>query len=601
MSSRLSRRDLLKLGLAGTPYILLPHDRAYAQVPPSFVDDGFQSPPTTPWLAELPIPGPPIQVPPYALPADYARYDDGENTQFFDISAEERIVRFHPQLPETAIWGYRDLSPAAGPASVLGPTFSLRFGPLPREFGREKISGRAMVRHRNNLPADHIGFGSPHTSVHLHGAHLMPRADGFPDDLAKPPAGFPARVVSAPGQFTDHAYPLLDPGLEFDCEAGYEHVDSGETPSTLWYHDHFLEFTGPNVYRGLAGLFLVFDRVSPNTAKTALDIGDETRPPEPGLPFLQLPSGEFDIPLVLQDKRFAADGTLVFNSFDHRGFLGDKFLVNGAIQPFLRVKRRKYRFRFLNGSNARIYQLFLATATGQQRPMDMIATEGGLMAAPIRGISNFSLAMAERVEVVVDFSTYPAGTQLFIENRRQQTRGELPGGIASRGPQILKFIVDGPPAQPDVSRVPNVLRPFAPISAAELDDAYTNHFKRFDFDDDHGNWVINGKLAGDLRNPIRTVPHGQGEIWRLANRDDRWWHPIHIHSDYFRVIARKGKVPPLFERDGMVKKDTILLRNNDVVDVFVKFTDHPGPYVFHCHNLEHEDMAMMARFDTVRR
>ena len=149
--------------------------------------------------------------------------------------------------------------------------------------------------------------------------------------------------------------------------------------------------------------------------------------------------------------------------------------------------------------------------------------------------------------------------------------------------------------------MPDVLRPFAPISNAELNDAYTNHFKRFDFDEDHGNWVINGKLAGDLRNPIRTVPLGQGEIWRLVNKDDRWWHPIHIHSDYFRIISRKRKVPPLFERDGMAKKDLILLRDNDVVDVFVKFTDHPGPWVFHCHNLEHEDMAMMARFDTVRR
>ena len=290
----------------------------------------------------------------------------------------------------------------------------------------------------------------------------------------------------------------------------------------------------------------------------------------------------------------------MFNSFDHRGFLGDKFLVNGAIQPFLRVKRRKYRFRFLNGSNARIYQLFLATATGEQRPMDMIATEGGLMAAPIRGISNFSLAMAERVEVVVDFSTYPAGTELFIENRRRQTRGEQPDGIASRGPQLLKFIVDGPSTHPDLSRVPDVLRPFAPISAAELMTRYATlqavRFRRGPRQLGHQRPARRRSPPPDQNRP-RT---DRAEIWRLINDDDRWWHPIHIHSDYFRVLSRNGKLPPLHERDGMAKKDTILLRDDDVVEVFVKFTDHPGPYVFHCHNLEHEDMAMMARFDTVR-
>jgi FtsP/CotA-like multicopper oxidase with cupredoxin domain len=593
----LSRRDLLKLGLAGTPYILMPHDRAYARVPPSFVQNDFQSPPSTPFITELPIPAAPIGVPPFTTPPEYGRYVDA-NTQFFDIGAEQRFVNFFPEA-QTAIWGYRDLSPAAEPASVLGPTFSLRtFGPRRDEFGRLTASGRTIVRHRNNLPPDHIGFGATHTTVHLHGAHLMPQADGFPDDLASPPPGFPARIVSDVGEFHDHAYPLLDPGFEDDLAAGREHRDNGETPSTLWYHDHFLEFTAQNVYRGLAGFFLVFDQPEPTTEKTAYDIGDERDARDRGRPFLPLPSDPYDIPLVLQDRRFAPDYSLVYDSFDHRGFLGDKFLVNGAIQPYLRVKQRKYRFRFLNGSNARIYQIFLATGTGSQRPMDMIATEGGLMAAPIRNISNFSLAMAERVEVVIDFSQYPVGTELFIENRRRQTRGEQPDGIGSRGPQLLKFIVDPlDPGEEDVSEVPDVLRPFEPISAAELAAAPR---RSFDFDEDDGLWEINDRLAGDLRRPMATVPLNRGEIWRLKNDDDRWWHPIHIHSDYFRVLSRNGRVPPLWERDGMAKKDTILLRDDEVVEVFVKFTDHPGPYVFHCHNLEHEDMAMMARFDTVR-
>jgi FtsP/CotA-like multicopper oxidase with cupredoxin domain len=605
----LSRRDLVKLGLAGTPYILLPYDRAYAQVPPSFVDNNFQSPPHEPWAAELPIPDEPVPVgapfsdPPLSTEAThaYGKYIDA-NTQFFDISAEQRSARFHPSWDPTPVWGYRDLNPDANPASVLGPTFRMRtFGRQPVGAGGP-LGGRMLVRHRNNLPKNHVGFGQAYTTVHLHGAHLQPRADGFPDDLAAPPPGFPARIVSAPGEFHDHAYPLFDPGFETDLAAGVEHLDTAESPSTLWYHDHFLEFTAQNVYRGLAGFFLVFDRAEPTEDKTAYDIDDEQTARDlyaKDQRFLPLPSGPFDIPLVLQDRRFAPDYSLVYSSFDHRGFLGDKFLVNGAIQPKLRVQQRKYRFRFLNGSNARIYQVFLCSANGAQRPMDMIATEGGLLSAPIRNISNFSLAMAERIEVVVDFSKYPVGTELFIENRRRQTRGEQPDGIASRGPQLLKFIVEPmPPGEEDASFVPDVLRPFDPISPQELAEARVRT-KTFDFDEDHGNWVINDRLAGDLRRPITTSRLGRGEIWRLKNDDDRWWHPIHIHSDYFRVLSRNGKVPPLWERDGRAKKDTILLRDDEVVEIFVKFTDHTGPWVFHCHNLEHEDMAMMARFDTV--
>ena len=412
------------------------------------------------------------------LPADYSRYDDGENTQFFDISAEERIVRFHPQLPETAIWGYRDLSPAAGPASVLGPTFSLRFGPLPREFGREKgTSGRAMVRHPNNLPADHVGFGSPHTLVHLHGAHLMPRADGFPDDLAKPPAGFPARVVSAPGEFNDHAYPLLDPGLEYDCDAGRERVDSGETPSTLWYADRFLEFTGPNVYRGLAGLFLVFDRVSPNTAKTALDIGDETRPPDRTCRSSSCRAVNSTLPArEIQDKRFAADGSagvqLLRSPRISRGQVPGQ-RRDPAVPPgqaaevpvplFSTGRTRRslpalpghchrsaapdghdcHRRRIDGGADSRHQQLF--TRDGRAR--------GGC-----RGLDDLSCRHAA----------------LHQEEPPAADPGRTTRRDRIAGPAVLKFIVDGPPTQPDVSHVPNVLRPFAPISAAELDDAYAN-------------------------------------------------------------------------------------------------------------------------------
>ena len=100
-----------------------------------------------------------------------------------------------------------------------------------------------------------------------------------------------------------------------------------------------------------------------------------------------------------------------------------------------------------------------------------------------------------------------------------------------------------------------------------------------------------------MTRPVATARLDRGEIWRLRNDSGGWWHPVHIHHEFCRVLSRNGKLPPLDERDGMAKKDTLLLRDNETVEVYVKFRDYVGPWVFHCHNLEHEDMAMMARFD----
>jgi FtsP/CotA-like multicopper oxidase with cupredoxin domain len=351
----------------------------------------------------------------------------------------------------------------------------------------------------------------------------------------------------------------------------------GERPATDWYHDHLLDFTGPNVYRGLAGFYLVFDN---------LDTGNETTG-------LRLPSGSFDVPLAVQDKSFNADGTLFFDPFNHDGFLGDKFLVNGAIQPFFNVKRRKYRFRFLNGSLARFYQLYLTKADGRTFPFDQIATEGGLFSAPIRNIRNFQIGPAQRVDVVIDFTQFQSGDSIFIENRLQQTNGRKPDGLVSRGTQILKFIIGE--SVPDTSHVPDVLRPFPTISQAELAVAER---RTLEFNRSNGAWTINGRLV-DPDHPLFTVRENTPQLWRLVNKSGGWWHPIHIHVDFLRVITRNGQLPPLDERDGIAKRDTVTLRDGDQVEVFLRFQDFRGPFTFHCHNVTHEDMAMMARFDIV--
>ena len=234
------------------------------------------------------------------------------------------------------------------------------------------------------------------------------------------------------------------------------------------------------------------------------------------------------------------------------------------------------------------------------------------MARPVTRPS-VMLGMADRVEVVVDFSQFPHPqfSELYLENRLLQKDGRGAEGsvespeLTAHGTRLLKFILEE--VVPDPSRVPNELRPFPPISALELSRA---PLRRFEFDRTNGQWAINGELAGDLSRVVAKPRLGVGEIWRLVNKSGGWWHPIHIHHEFFRVLRRNGRLPfdgtgpgrdvgQCLERDGLAKKDTIVLGPNSEVDVFVKFENYTGPYVFHCHNIEHEDHAMMARFDVV--
>ena len=585
----LTRRNLMKMGLVGAGSAMLPHGQPLSPVGLSLADDAPSSPPTRPFVDPLVMPPRTLEI--LDIPPDVSPEHQefiGDATIFHRIVAEERVVRFtgpgSSQFPQngTQIWGYRDDSPEAETPwpSALGPTMA----------GLHRYNSRGeglLVRHVNNLPANHRGFGVPYTTVHFHGGHHPARSDGFPTDID----GF-LPFVTRPGGFFDHCYPLLDCGF-IDYEKGFstELPDPSERPSTLWYHDHFIDFTAANVYRGLAGVALMFD---------TLDSDDED---DPNPDALHLPSEPFDIPLVLQDKRFNRDGSLWYNSFDHDGFIGDKFLVNGVIQPYHEVRRRKYRFRVLNGSNSRIYRLYLTNALGQTFPMTQIATEGGLLSFPIPNVQSFMVAPAERVEVIVDFgdALFDGQQTLFFENRLAQDEGRKPDGIVSRGTQLLRFNLVGEKVE-DPSRVGKqengrlVLRPSKAMRPEELQGLTV---RTFEFGRSSGAWTINDRLAGDLERARVNSPRAKREIWRLVNKSGGWWHPIHIHHEFCRVLRRNGRMPPLAEQDGVGKKDTILLKDNETAEVCVQFRDYLGPFVFHCHNLEHEDMAMMARFDVV--
>jgi FtsP/CotA-like multicopper oxidase with cupredoxin domain len=241
----------------------------------------------------------------------------------------------------------------------------------------------------------------------MHNLHTASESDGFPGDFY------------GTGLFKDHHYINECPGFSQTSE------DLGEMLGTIWYHDHRVEFTAQNVYKGLAGFYLIFDSV---------DSGDET---DPSPEALRLPSGEFDVPLQLTDKVFDSSGQAFFDLFNLDGIIGDKFLVNGAIQPFFEVARRKYRFRILDAGPSRFYQLFLSNG----QPFIQITSDGNLLPAPLT-VQSIPLGVSERIDVIIDFSSARLGDKIFLQNRLLQVDGRGPTGkIVEPGDALLRFDV----------------------------------------------------------------------------------------------------------------------------------------------------------------
>jgi FtsP/CotA-like multicopper oxidase with cupredoxin domain len=404
-------------------------------------------------------------------------------------------------------------------------------GMLPGPTIQARQGRSVVVRHTNRL--------SVPTAVHLHGGLTPPESDGFPTD------------VILPGHTRTYVYP------------------SSRRAATLWYHDHAMGHTGRNIFMGLSGLYLVHD--------------DEELS-------LRLPEGAYDVPLLIQDRMFAADGSLTYKPLNHLGAGSTTLLVNGAPWPFMEVARRKYRFRIVNGCNS--VPLRLALSSGN--PLVQIATEGGLLPAPI-SCQTIPLAMAERVEVIIDFSIYPAETIVVLQNLNTSRE------VGTTSSEIMQFRITR--EQDDDGVIPERLCDFSPILAAEA--KRTRNFvlsarPSFGFVP-IVNWKINGK-AFDPDQPIASPVCDDVEIWRFTNRRFigllSLVHPMHIHLVNFLVLERNGQ-PPLPHERGW--KDTVAVDKDEEVAVLAKFDRYCGRYLVHCHNLEHEDHSMMARFDVVER
>lgn len=561
-----TRRDALKLGLAVGGSALAVPESGLGQL---CLDDGISpstvppSPPTRPFIAPLFIP--PIAQPvpedtltPRPNPGRHQRYAEFRPRKFYVQREQQFLWLYHPDLPPTPTWGWDGVSP--------GATFHAYYG--------EPI----FVRRYNDLPeVNTLGFGLASTTIHLHNSHTASESDGYPGDWKDP------------GEFWDHHYP--------NYEAG---GDERERMTSLWYHDHRMDFTAPNVYAGLSGFYFLFDPRDSNNEN------------DPSPQAWRLPSGRYDIPLMLHDVQFAADGRAVFNPFQTDGWLGDKWTVNRIVQPYVRVEPRKYRFRVQNGGPSRYYELFLSS--GQN--FVVITTDGNFLERPVEAES-INVAVAQRHDVIIDFSRYRPGETVDLVNRLEQFEGRGPSGrILDPGDPILRFQVVEP-AGPDPSRIPDYFRPMPDI---DLSEVVRERTWVFDYDN-RGLWTINGRLF-DNDVPAAEIKQGTAEIWTIRNSGSNWSHPVHIHFEEFQILEWNGR--PVRRQDvrglplrgrmrqsvsnGMAnardstlqsRKDVINLGPNDEVKIFMRWRDFLGRYVMHCHNVVHEDHAMMLRWDIV--
>jgi len=444
-----------------------------------------------------------------------------------------------PLLPTntTATTDFYDVTMREGTADIIPgretPIWGYD-GRFPGPMILARSGRRAEVTFANDLPV--------HTSVHNHGAYVDGDSDGHPEDLIPP------------GSSKRYVY-LND-----------------ETSRLQWYHDHAAHVTAVNVYNGLAGLYLVGD-----------DFEDA----------LPLPKEEFDVPLVLQDRLFDADGGFLypFDEDDHsaNGVEGDVLLVNGKPWPRMGVANRRYRLRVLNGSNATPYQL--ALSNGQ--PLTVIGTEGGLLERPVR-VRVLPISPAERYDVIVDFADVPVGGSVTLRNV---------GGDKEMA-KVMRF--DVARRAEDDSTVPDVIRsPEDQEDPTHLpaDPSEAVRTRRWEFGRQHGYWSINGKIWDPDR--IDAAPReGEVEVWEFVNKSGGWIHPIHLHMANFRILSRDGKAPRPWERGW---KETVFLDGNETARVLIKFprvpveSGLPGPFsrrfAYHCHVTEHEDHDMMLQFE----
>ncbi len=464
---------------------------------------------------------------------------------------------------------------------VPGPVFRLKYG------------RSHLVRIYNELPASAVdavsalGFGTSTIATHMHNHHTPSESDGGP------------LYYNYAGKFWDYHYPNLYAGINqgFVSPKAGVRGDYREALGSLWFHDHKHDFTSQNVYAGLFGAAPIYDEV---------DTGDETVAGTTGIRFPSHSQDaasypyEFDVPMMFHDRQFDPRGVDFFPLVCLDGAMGDKLTVNGTIQPFMKVQPRKYRIRMYNGGPSRFYWWWLrqGAAGSTYLPMTCIANDGNLLPRAV-DVTNFKHSVGERFDLIVDFSKFKPGTELFITNRAEQTSGRGPTGkLLTKGDDALKFIVEA--ARPGLTdNSTKIVKGMALRPLPELPALTAIKRKEWVWGRGNGAWNANGALYDRYAAPYE-VKEGTAEVWVHKNGGGSWSHPIHPHYEEGRILSNNGAAQPDPTKplEGG-RKDVYRLDPSATMTTAMRFRDYKGIYPMHCHNVVHEDHGMMAMWKIV--
>ena len=646
----MSRREMLRrLGLASGAAMMASYGLSGTRAFAAGVTEVYPTSPLilSPFSDPLPIPAPlqPSDPRTWATPPSYDRTDSSGHYKHQvtprDIGAPDPVyykidlqlgehnftsskvqpigANGLPVLPPDGIAGPRNL-----PASTIYGFNGTFPGPMIYAMYGQPACVRFTNRlHENPLNLDRNDFGAPDWGflTHLHNAHTACESDGNP---GWKPEGY------QPQEWCDNLY--------LNYPAG---GDNREKQSFFWFHDHRMHHTGANVYKGMVGLFPIYDRA---------DNGNERDPKTyrlPGVPNYSTGRVDYDIPLAFYDCAMDdgvtghADfhngtgqphpewwGKTFFRHYPNHGFVGDIFTVNGTAYPVQEVKRRKYRFRFLCASIARQYKFVLMSSSsapvtaaslgyqgvelqGQYRLPNgrqcmkfvQVAADGGLIPTPLVR-DDFELWPAKRKEMIIDFTKYMDGTPtrkgdvVYLVNIAKMTNGRMMDPFDKNYQiPVIKFVI-GDDA-PDDSIIPRALREQPPLPNISGLPQRTFRLDRGGGGPNasgEDEWFING-LGYDPTAPLAAPVSGSAEVWTIQNGGGGWTHPMHLHFEEHRILSRNGVPTPSAQHpDDNTKEDVIPLGPSETVVIYRKFRTFRGPYVAHCHNLAHEDHNMMFGF-----
>ncbi len=539
-------------------------------------------------------------------------------------------------------------------------------GTFPPKLLMARYGESVLFRHYNALPIDpaaNLGFGLHTTTTHEHNGHNPAESDGY------------TQAFFFPGQFYDYHWVMVVAGfdtfpanLQAGTPTGGPRADAGsdsaitplkgdwrEIMSTHWFHDHMLDFTAPNVYKGSAAMFNMYSAV--DRGNEAIDDGVNLRFPSGTA--LNWGNRDYDVNLVIADKAWDADGQLFFNIFNLEGFIGDQILTNWLWKPYLDVRARRYRFRILNGSVSRYFRIALVEQVSgsggelsglpgsgisyNRVPFHMIANDGNIMEhavifdgnKTVGGLTNRkgilpTIGVAERYDIVVDFAQFLPGTKLYLLNLLEHEDGQGPhqeialrdvldgtyapqvqGGRNVTDPTVSAFLEFRVQAYAgvDLSMNPanfvegdNTMIPLPGFTQAELNNALHRTFRFKDGGTDNAPWTIRTDGGSgfnmDPRRLSASPTDARVEIWHIEGNKN-WSHPVHVHFEEGQILKRGGEAPPEWEQ--WARKDIYRIGSMDdsteEVDFAIRFREFLGTFMEHCHNTQHEDHAMLLRWD----